>query len=63
MVNSYDGFLNLRAGASKDATLIEKMENGTKVRCYGYYTGDWLYVVSAKGNEGFCHSGYLVKQK
>lgn len=63
VVKSYDGFLNLRAGASKDATLIEKMENGTAVRCYGYYTGDWLYVVSDKGNTGFCHSGYLVKLK
>lgn len=60
-VVSSDGTLNLRAGASAKKTLIETMENGDKVKCYGYYTGVWLYVVSASGNEGFCHSGYLKK--
>ena len=53
--------LNLRAGASTKKTIIEAMENGTKVKCYGYYTGVWLYVVSASGNVGFCHSSYLRK--
>lgn len=61
-VKSSDGTLNLRSGASKDKTLIETMENGDKVKCYGYYTGDWLYVISPTGKKGFCHSGYLVKQ-
>ncbi len=61
VVNSHDGVLNLRTGASADKTLIEAMKNGTKVRCYGYYTGAWLYVVSDAGNTGFCHSGYLKK--
>ena len=60
-VSSSDGSLNLRAGASSQKALIETMKNGTKVKCYGYYTGAWLYVVSARGNEGFCHSGYLEK--
>ena len=62
-VKSSDGTLNLRAGAHVSKQLIEEMKNGDEVRCYGYYTGDWLYVVSAKGNTGFCHSGYLVKLK
>ena len=53
--------LNLRAGASTKKTIIEAMKNGTKVKCYGYYTGVWLYVVSASGNVGFCHSSYLKK--
>ena len=53
--------LNLRAGASTKKTIIEAMKNGTKVKCYGYYTGVWLYVVSASGNVGFCHSSYLRK--
>lgn len=61
VVDSSDGSLNLRSGASAKKTLIETMKNGTKVKCYGYYTGSWLYVVSASGNEGFCHSGYLKK--
>lgn len=60
-VSSSDGSLNLRSGASAGKTLIETMENGTKVKCYGYYTGVWLYVVSPSGNVGFCHSGYLEK--
>ncbi len=61
-VKSSDGCLNLRAGAAADKTLIEVMPTGSKVTCYGYYTDKWYYVVSAKGNKGFCHSGYLVKQ-
>lgn len=56
-----DGHLNLRTGASTKKTIIEAMKNGTKVKCYGYYTGVWLYVVSASGNVGFCHSSYLRK--
>ena len=61
MVSSSDGSLNLRAGAGKDKALIETMKNGTKVKCYGYYTDNWLYVVSAAGNTGYCHAGYLEK--
>lgn len=61
VVASYDGCLNLRSGASSKKTLIETMPNDTLVKCYGYYTGSWLYVVSASGNEGFCHAGYLEK--
>lgn len=61
VVKSSDGCLNLRAGAGVDKQLIETMANGTRVKCYGYYTGDWLYVVSANGNTGFCHGGYLEK--
>ena len=60
-VKSADGALNLRAGASSSKALIEAMPNGTKVTCYGYYTGSWLFVVSETGKKGFCHSAYLVK--
>lgn len=60
-IKSSDGTLNLRAGASAQKPIIEVMQNNSLVSCYGYYTGDWLYVVSAKGNVGFCHSGYLSK--
>lgn len=60
-VKSSDGKLNLRAGAHASKQLIEEMNNGDKVVCYGYYTGDWLFVVSASGKQGFCHCGYLVK--
>lgn len=60
-VKSYDGTLNLRSGADVGKALIESMPNGTIVRCYGYHTGDWLYVVSAAGNKGYCHGAYLEK--
>lgn len=60
-VKSSDGTLNLRAGAHASKQLIEVMKNGEKVKCYGYYTGDWLFVVSASGKQGYCHCGYLVK--
>ena len=60
-VASDDGILNLRAGAGVDKPLIEAMPAGSTVKCYGYHTGEWLYVVSAAGNIGFCHGGYLEK--
>jgi hypothetical protein len=53
--------LKLRAGASTSKSILETMANGSKVTCYGYYTGSWLYVVSASGKTGFCHSAYLKK--
>jgi hypothetical protein len=60
-VNSSDGVLNLRTGASADKPLVEAMATGSEVWCCGCHTGKWLYVVSASGNTGFCHSGYLEK--
>lgn len=59
-VKSFDG-LNLRTGATTAKAIIEAMPNGAKVRCYGYYTGAWLYVVSPSGATGFCHSSYLER--
>ena len=59
-VNTKSG-LNLRSGASTSKDVIETMLDGSKVKCYGYYTGEWLYVVSASGKTGFCHGDYLTK--
>lgn len=59
-VNADDG-LYLRAGASTKKKAIELMKNGSHVRCYGYYTKEWLYVVSDSGKKGFCHSSYLKR--
>lgn len=61
-VTSEDGSLNLRAGAGVDKPLIEAMPTGSTVKCYGYHTGEWLYVVSQSGQIGFCHEGYLVRE-
>lgn len=63
LVVSSDGILNLRTGAGADKQLIEAMPTGSQVQCFGYYTGDWLYVVSPRGNTGFCHGAYLKKVK
>ena len=60
-VNSHDGVLNLRAGAGADKPIIEAMPTGSTVKCYGYHTGEWLYVVSEAGNIGFCNGRYLEK--
>lgn len=61
-VASDDGILNLRAGAGESKPLIEAMHTGSAVKCYGYHTGAWLYVVSQTGKIGFCHSGYLIRE-
>lgn len=53
--------LALRAGASTSKALIENLRDGSLVKCYGYYTGEWYYVKTPDGAVGFCHSGYLVK--
>lgn len=58
-VNSAIG-LKLRSGAGTSYPILETMPSGSKVRCYGYHTGNWLYVVSQSGAEGFCYRGYLT---
>lgn len=59
-VNARRG-LNLRAGASVDKPILETLTDGSMVVCYGYYTGEWLYVKAPSGAVGFCHSDYLEK--
>ena len=51
--------LKLRTGPATTYPILETMGNNTKVRSYGYHTGDWYFVVSATGQEGFCHKSYL----
>ena len=53
--------LRLRTGADTSKAILELMPYGSKVRCYGYYTGSWLYVVSDSGKTGFCSKTYLQK--
>ena len=60
IVNATGG-LRLRTGASTSRSIIEVMDNGSKVICYGYYTGSWLYVISENNKTGFCHIDYLKK--
>lgn len=54
--------LNLRSGASTSKRIIETMAKGKTFTCYGYYTGEWLYGISASGKNGFCHKNYLKKK-
>lgn len=60
-VKTKGGVLRLRAGASTSKAILDTLDNGAKVQCYGYYTGAWLYVETAAGLVGYCHSSYLAK--
>lgn len=60
-VKTNGGVLHLRSGASTDHPILEKLENGSKVQCYGYYTGSWLSVVSPSGKTGFVSEKWLKK--
>lgn len=51
--------LHLRTGASTEKRSIEILPYGSKVQCYGYYSGDWILVKAPSGNVGFCYSEYL----
>lgn len=59
-VNANSG-LNLRRGASMDKPILETLADGSAVVCYGYYTGEWLYIKAPSGAVGFCHGDYLVR--
>lgn len=56
--------LNLRAGASESADILDTIKKGEKVNCYGYYTKKnstvWYYVQVGK-HEGYMSSKYLKK--
>ena len=62
-VASPDGELNMRADAGATEPIVKTLKNGEKVNCYGYFSTNgsaiWLYVVDAKGQEGFCNKKYL----
>lgn len=52
--------LHLRAGAGTGKKSLEVLPQGTKVRCYGYYSGAWYLVQVPSGRKGYVHSEYLV---
>lgn len=56
-------WLNMRKGAGTHKEIIKALKEGSKVRCFGYYTRygttDWLFVKDAKGEYGFCSKKYL----
>lgn len=58
-----DDYLNMRLGAGTNKKIIKKLNNGDKVRCYGYYNLDgsapWLFVVASDGTKGYCSKKYL----
>lgn len=53
--------LRLRAGASTSKAILATLKDGAVVTCYGYHTGNWLYVQTRDGKVGYCYSDYLVK--
>lgn len=60
-VKTNGGNLRLRSGASADHPILEQLPNGSKVQCYGYYTGSWLSVVAPSGQTGFVSEKWLEK--
>lgn len=52
--------LHLRAGAGTGKKSLEVLPQGTKVRCYGYYSGVWYLVQVPSGRKGYVYSEYLV---
>ena len=64
-VNTDGSNLMLRSGAGTNYTVLQRIANGSKVRCYGYYnikgSTEWLYVVSDSGKVGYMSSEFLVK--
>ena len=38
------------------------MPDGSKCSCYGYHTGEWLYVVDAAGATGYAKLEYLERR-
>ena len=54
--------LHLRTGPGTRAASLEILPQGTVVRCYGYFTEDWLYVAAPSGRTGYCHGAYLRRK-
>lgn len=56
-------WLNMRKGAGTHKEVLKALKEGTKVRCYSYYTKygttDWLYVKDYQGAYGFMSKKYL----
>ena len=61
-VNTKKDPLALRNGAGTNYKALTEVPKGSKVKCYGYYTNDWLYVVYETKTtiyEGYCNKAYL----
>lgn len=56
--------LNLRSGAGTSKSIVDTLNKGEKVQCYGYYTAvsgtKWLFV-AAGTRQGFASGKYLEK--
>lgn len=56
-----NGGLHLREGAGTGSKSIRVMPDGSACSCYGYHTGEWLYVVDSAGKTGFAAGEYLER--
>ena len=58
--------LHIRVNAGTNYASLGVLKQGTKVRCYGYYSEvsgvKWYLVASENGISGFCSSKYLSKE-
>lgn len=64
-VNTKNSPLMIRVMPDTNSAVLAEMPKGSKVVCYGVYSGDWLMVDYLRTDNvlvsGFAHSGYLRK--
>lgn len=56
-----NGGLHLRKGPGTQYASLRVMPDGSKCSCYGYHTGEWLYVVDAAGVTGYAKLEFLER--
>ena len=56
-----NGGLHLRKGPGTQYASLRVMPDGSRCSCYGYHTGEWLYVVDAAGVTGYAKVEFLER--
>ena len=56
-----NGGLHLRKGPGTQYASLRVMPDGSRCSCYGYHTGEWLYVVDAAGVTGYAKIEFLER--
>jgi len=57
-----NGGLHLRKGPGTQYASLRVMPDGSRCSCYGYHTGEWLYVVDAAGVTGYAKIEFLERR-
>ena len=60
IVNSKDGYANLRREAAIDSEIIVELDNSVQVSSF-FKRGDWYYIEFTAYNYGYIHKSQLKK--